>query len=390
MQTLPSSSRYPVVILGQGLTALSCGHHLLKLGCKDFIICGPSSQKTSSESSPGAVTGGLWGNFSRTHHAFGASLAKELWQFGHNSFDSLKNYCQHSRLSWEQGRRTRFICSPEELREAEQAVAALGQAGFSSRLLPPDFAPDATEKFFGIQDDGQRAAVCNPDELMAQLREELKDRIITKKACLLETLKDQSTSITLEKNAKAEAEILVLACHLGAIQLISGLRNILIPVADQWSEHTITSVPDPFGAWLSPGQVLSLKHGYNWLICQGEKTFAMGGGRYMRKLAGTGDATPSYEPDIEKHLAGFFSRYFPLFKDSLPGRQEAYPDIYPCDELPLIGPLPGQERVLIGTGYMNQGLSMGFFAGKCLAELIYTGESMALPRHLWPTRLRSL
>jgi glycine/D-amino acid oxidase-like deaminating enzyme len=50
----------------------------------------------------------------------------------------------------------------------------------------------------------------------------------------------------------------------------------------------------------------------------------------------------------------------------------------------------GEGRILVATGFMGQGLTQGFFAGRCLAELVAHGAAAALPRRLWPERLRSL
>jgi glycine/D-amino acid oxidase-like deaminating enzyme len=65
-------------------------------------------------------------------------------------------------------------------------------------------------------------------------------------------------------------------------------------------------------------------------------------------------------------------------------------DCRPCDELPIIGPMFGESRILVGTGYMGLGLSWGFLAGKCLANLVAKGKSPMLPSRLTPARLRSL
>ena len=63
---------------------------------------------------------------------------------------------------------------------------------------------------------------------------------------------------------------------------------------------------------------------------------------------------------------------------------------YVVDEGKLIGPMFGQPNILLATGFMGDGLSLGFLAGKCLSELILEGQSTSLPRFLWPERLRSL
>ena len=64
--------------------------------------------------------------------------------------------------------------------------------------------------------------------------------------------------------------------------------------------------------------------------------------------------------------------------------------IRPCDELPIIGPMFGDSRILLSTGYMGSGLAMGFGGGKAVSELILSGRCHWLPYGLHPQRLRTL
>ena len=65
-------------------------------------------------------------------------------------------------------------------------------------------------------------------------------------------------------------------------------------------------------------------------------------------------------------------------------------ELFPCDELPVVGPMFGQNRILLATGYMNQGITLGFLAGKEIATLIMSGSTSSLPQTFKPERFRSL
>jgi glycine/D-amino acid oxidase-like deaminating enzyme len=65
-------------------------------------------------------------------------------------------------------------------------------------------------------------------------------------------------------------------------------------------------------------------------------------------------------------------------------------DINPCDEIPIAGPMYGRGRLLVAAGFLGLGLSQGFLAGRCLADLVKDGRCDDLPRQLWPERLRSM
>ena len=117
----------------------------------------------------------------------------------------------------------------------------------------------------------------------------------------------------------------------------------------------------------------------------------IGGSRFLRKFAGIGAVEPKVEPKIESHLLGFLSQVFGIDNSKTYHlRTVAGLDIRPCDELPVIGPMFGETRILVASGFMNHGLPQGFFAGKCLSDLIQSGVCGNLPRILWPERLRSI
>lgn len=56
------------------------------------------------------------------------------------------------------------------------------------------------------------------------------------------------------------------------------------------------------------------------------------------------------------------------------------------DGLPLVGPVPGRDRVYIAGGYSGHGLASAFLAGRMIAELIATGAT-DYPRALFPDRI---
>lgn len=379
-----------VIIIGKGVSGLSCAWHLRNLGLQDFSILGPSPQTSSTALSPGFFTGGLWGNFTRLSHSFGLETARDLWLFGHQAYASVKDYCELKKVQYHQGRRLRFILSQEELNESNTAVSQLGHQGFSSRLLDPDLTPGLSSEVLKVQDDGERSGCLSPKPLLKSLESVCKEQLLPGKVSEIKQNSDGSFEIQTDSNTQFHSDFIVLTGHLGAVSLLPQLKPVLVPVADQWLEVQFQSkeLQSPFSD--QKGTLISCHHGYDWALNLGNHRFAIGGGRHKRKFAGIGESNPSYLGSIGEQSAALFSRLLGFNSYQLSGTHSAFSEIYPCDELPLVGPIHGNERILIGTGFMNQGLSQGFFAGKCLAELLYTGQSTALPRRLWPERLRSL
>jgi glycine/D-amino acid oxidase-like deaminating enzyme len=186
---------------------------------------------------------------------------------------------------------------------------------------------------------------------------------------------------------KVRAEFLVCAQHLSIGDQLPNLAEALVPYADQWSEYQLRDRNQVL-PW-NPGTVFSWQHSHIWGVITGSNTLRIGGGRYLRAMAGIEAKVASYEQKIMRHLAEAWNGLWPDLPVDPVGIGFGTRDCRPCDELPLIGPMFGEGRILLGTGYMGQGLSLGFMAGRCLAELI-AGQPTKLPRLLWPERLRSL
>ena len=87
-----------------------------------------------------------------------------------------------------------------------------------------------------------------------------------------------------------------------------------------------------------------------------------------------------YKP--ETYFASILNRYW--------NKQKTVLHLLPPSGQIDLGPMFSSPQILLATGYMGQGLSFGFLAGKCLSELVLKGESKVLPRYFWPERFRYL
>ena len=115
-----------------------------------------------------------------------------------------------------------------------------------------------------------------------------------------------------------------------------------------------------------------------------------GGARFLRKNAGIGDSRARSLSKIDHYLAEEVAAHFPSLGPLEHRKSVAYSGCRPCDELPVIGPMFGDDRVLIAAGFMGTGLSLGFMAGKCLADFVSSGSSEDMCGQLLPVRFRSI
>lgn len=381
-----TAKKYPVIVVGSGVTGLSTAMHLTQLGIRDGLIVGEDGGV--SEIAAGSLQGSQADNFTRFITAHGADFAAEFWGFGERAFDAVERFLKKNRVKFARGRRLRFVVSPEELVEVEEAVAALQAAGFAASLRKPQADDALTARVLAVQDDGDRSAYV---DVKAFLRSLERNHTWSKKIARVEKIKSHPSgvSVFLNDGSEAHSETVVLANHVHIGAHVPSLREAFISIADQYLILACEVFPKSLS---TPGFSLSCFHGYEWGVTLGPKKLAWGGGRFLRPLAGIGAEKATVDDKVTKYLLGSIEKTFAGVKlrDLSVKAAHAGLDCRPCDELPIIGPMFGDDRILMAGGYSGTGLPLGFYAGKCLADLLHTGRSEVLPHRLWPQRLRSL
>lgn len=388
-----SAKKFDVVVVGSGVTGFSTVFHLLQFGVGTVALAGPDPTfPSASRTSAGFVSGGQFDNFTRVSNAHGVGLAKDLWTFGDLAFDGLATWCQNCNIFFHRGRRLRLIISDHELRESEKAVSLLDHCGFQSRLVEPQqlekYGNALLPKVLAVQDDGSRAAWVDIAGIFAGLSRHIETASRLSMVRHIRSDPSGRLSIELVDGSKILTEIVVLANHLAIGDFLPSLREAIVSVADQWSEFALSAMPEEH--WSKPGIVFSMNHGLEWGVTLPNQCIALGGARYLRPLAGIEARVAPLSDEITKHLREKFSNVLNFCHNANVTKGQASLDCRPCDELPIIGPMFGEGRMLVATGFMGQGINQGFLAGRCIAELIMSGDSQSLPRMLWPERLRSL
>jgi len=377
------NKKYDVVVIGNGITGLSTAFHLERAGVTNIALSSTSSQTGPGKKISGILTGGQIDNFTRFSHNFGNELANQLWTFGNQASDHITAFCKTNSIPTESGPRLRLITSTSEMKEAEAAVKQLQGAGFKANLSSTDtFIDTFSSRVVAVQDDGHPGTFINTEKLFSTL-------IFQQKADKLPALKRFEKNNLVFKiycgDEVVETEMLVFACHLAIGRFLPEISDALISVADQWSLLDIDTNNSPFDTFF-----YTANHTYEWGCITKSKKATLGGGRYFRSHAGIEAKTANYEKLIEDHLRKQFISTIPSVRLGRQINGNAGLDCRPCDELPIIGPMFGESRILVATGYMGNGLALGFYAGKCLTEFIIKGLTDICPRRLHPERLRSL
>lgn len=404
------SNQIPVVIAGAGVTGLSAALHLAETGVQKILIVTGSSIP-SSMTAPGMLSGGQRDNFTRVVAAHQTDFAKTIWQFGDRAFDLTASWARNHGVPIFTCRRLRLIATPEELTEATIAVREMNAAGLTSQILNDNqlaaspWAGALGPRILAVQDDGERGGWIETHTMHRKLRMAAEAnpaiQFIEGTVENISGYADPDLSVTIKgpdaksgskKPQSIKASFVIAACHLAIGDLIPSLKPALVSSADQWMDTSGPLDPtDPQSPWNSPGIAWSAFHNHEWGATQPNGTMLLGGGRILRKWAGFEATESKVEAKISKYIVEQTKKSFPHWRaDCEPILEAAGLDCHPCDELPVVGPMYGEGRILVATGFMGQGLTLGFYSGFCLAKLLMTGRCDELPRRLWPERLRSL
>lgn len=393
--------RFDVVVIGGGITGLSTALHLERRRIKRIALSSSKSPAAATRSASGLATASYLDNFTRFSHAFGLDRALGAWTYSRDAFAASERFLgvaaqggANATLLHGRGRHLRLIVSKDEWDEAIVAVDELRRQGLAAELQKRAAWSAANgvglgERVLGVQidDAGTKATAMIVD--VGRWTAAMEAEITAAALPPVTSIEPGRDGLTLihEGGGTSQTEIAVCATHLGTGVLVPELNEALVPYADQWSRF---SVPRFRGDDKLSGCVFSARHGHEWGGFERPGEVIVGGARYLRKWAGIDAKTALLDERVTAHLAAIFGETFTVSDAPKLLDERAFRECRPCDELPVVGPMFGEGRILIATGFLGTGLTLGYFAGECLAELIATGASPKLPRFFWPERLRSL
>ena len=368
---------FEVIIIGRGITGLSTAWHLKGLGFRNVcIVSPPRTQFNSASLNAGYASVSLHDNITRAAHGLGSNTASELLGLNRVGFQELTEFARLFDVDCRIGQVFRVSGSQHEDEEMAVAVDWLRLNGF----------PASMEKSEGyaIQKDGAAAASLDIVTLLNRLETAVDCATLDSMVQNLDSKSDHIV-VELQSGQKLRAEVVVLACHTGIKSIIPTLSSSFVNHADQWMEFDMIKKNDI----LSPGNLIFSGHSQFWISPTYRGTLAAGGCRYLRKWAGV-EAEDA--PVMDEVIIAVKEKIESQFSIKLSKQISAQGiiDIRTCDEIPVIGPMYGDSRILLASGYMGTGLTFGFAAGKGLSDFIHSGSSKIIPRVFHPSRLRSL
>ena len=370
-----------VTIIGAGITGASAAFHLRQRGLANVSLVSRNACEVNGlKSGLTPAMGGMPDNVTRIEAARGAEVAGAAWRFGDRALTVLSEHCRGWGVSVTSGDHTRAATAPMESREIALAIDSLQRKGILAKNgMLRDVASETVQDYPTQVECGKSAAVAGGDLLRS-----LQGKVI--QGDVARIVPEQGHVTVWVDGNSFQSQFVVLAAHTNIATIFPQVSDWLVPYADEM--HWVRGRFHP--PFFPVGSTLTWNFGYNGLTRLSDDLYAVRGARFLRRDGGIGQSTAVLHEGVWPRLLNDVEMFFPGLVDSEPQSSMPFIEIRHCDELPLIGPVPGTERVLLATGYMGHGVSLGFLAGKCLADIVLDGKSDELPEIYLPRRLRTM
>jgi hypothetical protein len=363
------------VVVGAGIAGLSTCYWLerkfpdlsIALIEKDEIGAGASGRNA------GFVTCGSVEHFNRLVQSRGLDLAKTLWRFGEENLSLLKTHIIENKgrnIGFEEQGSFSLASEESEYLELKKSAEIMKMAGINVDVLDRDEIKqrlNAEEFIGGIKylDD----ASIDPISLLDLIRSHLKKTKLFMGEEVFE-VKHSSESVRVKtQRHEFVCESVVLALNAYAPLLHNYFQNIIVPTRGQ---ILTTSPVEPF---LEGPCYAHFVLDYFRQLPSGE--VIIGGFRQLQKDSEVG-YSDQITPVIQQALEGFLEKHLPKLKGANITHRWSGVMGFSQDGWPIIGSLPGEERVFFLGGFTAHGIGLAFHSAKVLVEAM---EGENIPKH---------
>ncbi|MBD0269485.1 MAG: FAD-binding oxidoreductase [Cyanobacteria bacterium Co-bin8] len=375
-QDLPTSS--DVVVIGGGLTGVSTAYWLSSLGIQTTLLERGNLSSGATGRNGGHVVIGPNQNFGESVQNVGLEETLALWAFTQQSTELMRQFVEDHNIlcdlhfnQW-----VTLALTPEQASALQENYRLMTAHNLAIDLWnKAEVAKQTHSSVFQAALVEPQHAQTWPAKLvlgMAQVASQKGATICP--ATHVEAVERHSGGFTLQTSRGAiQTQSVVYATNAFTHHLLPNLKGIITPVRGQ----VIATEPVPrlwdFD-WLA-------NDGYEYAIQRPDGRIVFGGMRWRSptREIGTEDATV-VEPNVSKGLRGFLCEAFAPLRDAKIEYEWTGIMGYTPDENPLIGELPGQPGEFLAAGYTGHGMSIGFLAGKALAEMIAGQPQTPIPK----------
>jgi glycine/D-amino acid oxidase-like deaminating enzyme len=356
LQGLPDA-----IVVGGGVTGCSCALRLAEAGLRVRLHEAREIASGASGRNGGFALRGAAAPYDVTAAAVGRERAAAIWRLTEDALDRLEGLGGNAfRLTGS----VRLAVDDEERMELRQEFDALRADGFDAEWLE-ELAPPLGGRFV--------AAILHPPDAVLQPA-----RLVRRLALLAaEAGVEINERSPVTSTARDDGEHLVVATDGYPSGLLGALEGLIIPTRGQMI------ATEPLGE-LRFERPHYGRHGFDYWHQRPDGRLLAGGLRDSElhtEFTAIEETTPGIQRALEAFAAKLGGR--PL---RITHRWAGIFGFVP-DFLPVVGRVPGEDRLWVAGGYSGHGNVLGFLCGQLVADAILGRETPTLLSLFDPARL---
>ncbi len=333
-----------VAVIGGGITGCACAHVLAEAGLRVRLYEARKIAGGASGRNGGFALRGGAAAYDVARAAIGRDEARRLWRQTEQALDRLE------QLAGDALRRVgslRLAADAEERQELEAELRALREDGFAAEWVD-ELEPPLQGRFAG--------AILHPGDAVlhpARVVRRLALRAAEAGADIREHARVASVAAT-------GAERIVVATDGYPSGLLGPLEGLIIPTRGQM----LATEPLPELRFERPHYG---RHGFDYWHQRPDGALLVGGFRdaeLTSEFTDVEETTPRIQRALERFAAELAGRPLRV--------THRWAGIFGlvADLLPVVGPVPGDERVWVAGGYSGHGNVLGFLCGELVARAL--------------------
>jgi len=375
-----ATDRASVVVLGGGIAANALALALARGHARPLVLVSRSNLADPSTEGLGIILPTLGDDPARLARAMGTEISLELYQFACRAVARVKAIASELGVLCQAQPAVMAARGEAEREDLEQSKVLMEDIGATVGWLEgPALVRHAGPGFRGglLWEEG---ALLNPLELnLALARAAIACGARYVFDAPAETIEEDSGGLTIHTpKGRVKSEFCVLAAGVALRGLLPFLDDCVLCARVQFA----ASGPDGCTP-VSPG---SATFGFDYWRPSPVGGMMIGGGRYLSPEHGLIPLNHSLEARVVHHHDTLLAQLSSGRHRTVVARWTRLIDLG-CDNLPLVGSLPGRARVFALLGFSGLDSTLGLLAAEGLAAELLESAGPPLPAHFSPRRM---
>jgi gamma-glutamylputrescine oxidase len=358
-------------IVGAGIIGAGAAQWAAQAGIQGVVVEAREAALGASGRNAGFVLTGVAASYYAAVRDYGREKARELWQISIGNVAQMLAWAQEYEIPTAKSGSLLLAESEQEADELRQSAEMLAEDGF-----PGDFTPyDPLNRGFFASLARPNDGVTQPALLSRAVLERSGFPLIAGSPVTRFSEKDGWVTVESHR-ATIRARQVLLCTNAWSESVHPYFVGKVIPMRGQ----IYISEPAPlvfetagyshYGYWYFRQVVEADQPGYGrWL---------MGGARHLHYDTENNNPSEATSDGVQSDLEAWTARHFPELSDVAVDRRWAGIMGFTADGLPLVGKLPGYERVGFSVGFNGHGMGLGVMVAKRAVELMVEGKDPGL------------